>query len=797
MDATGHIVDIVNNYRNISFNFGPTLLSWMEVHAPATYKLILNADRESMARHNGHGAAIAQCYNHTILPLANERDQQTQIKWGVADFQYRFGRNPESIWLAETAINQVTLNILTEFDFKYIILSPYQAERIRTLNQENAAWKGVQDGNIDIRRPYRCFATDGDGQKIKDRFIDIFFYHGPLSRAISFEHILGNAGKFSDKIEAAFGTKQETKIVSVATDGETYGHHEQFGDLGLAYLLTIAAPVRDIIPTNYAAYLEISPPKFEVEIKKGPGGEGTAWSCAHGVGRWYRNCGCSTGGEAGWNQEWRQPLRDALNDLNEQLGQICEREAENIFHDFWAARENYIGVILDRSAEKVDEFLGQHLKDASIHEIRCKAMCLMEIQRNAQLMFTSCGWFFTELSGLETVQILKYAARAIELAAEFTDGRLEESFIGNLSKAKSNISSYEDGAWIYTNFVLPAKISFGHIVNHYAISAMFDALQDDKKVFSYDIEDHFQESIKLANKEILFGKIRVTSQVTLNSGEYAFVLINQENGEHLDCIVHKENGNDWNFEAAKNEILEILKEDAPVDINEMTRKVWRGDSYLLADMPAEERQKIVDKILAMQLQETYSIYKKIYEDNYGLMRMIARSGLKLPDELILPTKITFSRIIFDEINSFNLEEPKTNFQNSINAARLAEKLDLPLELEDATHVFQKAFEKIIDHLNTDFSLELVKKLEELVQVSDKLFLKLHKTPIQNAIFILLKQKVLPEIEKIIAGESDQERYDSIAGILRVAFYYNFNIKIYKDRLKNFENRFNQDPDYWP
>lgn len=218
---------------------------------------------------------------------------------------------------------------------------------------------------------------------------------------------------------------------------------------------------------------------------------------------------------------------------------------------------------------------------------------------------------------------------------------------------------------------------------------------------------------------------------------------------------------------------------------------------MLVDMLEEERKKIVDKILGMQLKDTYNIYEKIYEENYGLMRMIARSALKLPDELILPTKITFTRIIHDEIENFDIDEPLTNFQRSINAAELAEKLNLQLELSDAIAVFQALFEKVIHKLYTDFSSEMVRKLEMLTQVSDKLRLNLHKTPIQNALFLLLRQRVLPEIEKISNETNSQDKYNVIAGILRVAFNFNFNIKIYKDRLKTYEKQFSQDPDYWP
>lgn len=634
-------------------------------------------------------------------------------------------------------------------------------------------------------------------KKLDDRYINIFFYHGELSRAISFEHLLRSATQFVERIEAAYGTDNNGQLVSVATDGETYGHHERFGDMGLAYMLNMEAPVRDITPTNFAALLESVPVEWEVELKPGAAGEGTAWSCAHGVGRWYRNCGCSTGGQPGWNQEWRQPLRDALNELNAQLAEICLKVSEHVFHDLWEARDDYINVILNRSDESLEEFFNKHIKDRSQSNIEQKALHLMEIQRNAQLMFTSCGWFFTELSGLETVQILKYAARAIEIAYPYSDGLLEQRFINNLAKAKSNISEYGNGAWIYNNFVLPSRVSFGKIVTHYAIASMYDALQDDKKIYVYDVEEKFRHSVNFNSKEILFGRVKLTSQITRDSGEFIYALINRERGEYLDCLVHEESNDGWNFEFAKSQLVKNLESSDAIAINEIARKIWRGQNYMLVDMLEEERKKIVDKILGMQLKDTYNIYEKIYEENYGLMRMIARSALKLPDELILPTKITFTRIIHDEIENFDIDEPLTNFQRSINAAELAEKLNLQLELSDAIAVFQALFEKVIHKLYTDFSSEMVRKLEMLTQVSDKLRLNLHKTPIQNALFLLLRQRVLPEIEKISNETNSQDKYNVIAGILRVAFNFNFNIKIYKDRLKTYEKQFSQDPDYWP
>ncbi|HEX9970722.1 MAG TPA: DUF3536 domain-containing protein, partial [bacterium] len=385
LDNLGRIDDIVNNYQSISFNFGPTLLSWLELHAPESYQSILNADRESVAKFSGHGNAIAQAYNHIILPLANQRDKITQIRWGLADFQHRFQRKPESIWLPETAVNYDTLAALADFSIKYIILSPFQAKRVRRLNgNETEPWLDVSDGSINTFQPYRCFLNDKNGNKDRSKYIEIFFYHGGLSRAVGFEHILHDAKKFADAIEMTYANdSDQNQLVSVGTDGESYGHHEAFGDMALAYLMKVEAPRRGLTVTNYGEFLEKNPPQWEVEIKEGPNGEGTAWSCFHGVGRWYRDCGCHTSGGPGWNQKWRRHLRQAMDKLRDDLAQFYEEKASHFFKDPWEARNDYIEVVLDRSPKNVELFLGKHAKSTSIMDGKVPALNLLELQRNA------------------------------------------------------------------------------------------------------------------------------------------------------------------------------------------------------------------------------------------------------------------------------------------------------------------------------------------------------------------------------------------------------------------------------
>ncbi|MGH7906395.1 MAG: DUF3536 domain-containing protein, partial [Candidatus Binataceae bacterium] len=343
LDRHGRIERIVNNYSHLSFNFGPTLLAWMESAHPRTYARILAADRESMERRGGHGNAIAQAYNHAILPLCNWRDLRTQIAWGAADFRHRFRRAPESLWLPETACNDEVLSALMEAGLAYVILSPFQAARVRPL--AGGPWRNVADGGIDPRLPYRYF-----DRKVSGRSIAIFFYDDAAARAIAFEGALVSSQDLIARLIRSNGG--DGKLVNVATDGESYGHHARFGDRSLAYALTTEAPPRGLHVTNYGEFLENHPPAWEAEIKHGPNGEGTSWSCAHGIGRWSRDCGCHTGGQTGWNQAWRGPMRAAFDELRDAAADIFEEIGGDLFSEPWMARDAYIELILDRSKNR-------------------------------------------------------------------------------------------------------------------------------------------------------------------------------------------------------------------------------------------------------------------------------------------------------------------------------------------------------------------------------------------------------------------------------------------------------------
>jgi alpha-amylase/alpha-mannosidase (GH57 family) len=445
----GETAAVVNNYEHISFNFGPTLLSWLELHHPETYQQILAADHASVRTHGGHGNAIAQGYNHAILPLCNERDRRTQIRWGIADFRHRFGREPESLWLPETACHDATLSALIDEGLAYVILSPYQAARVRALGENK--WIDVSDGTIDPSIPYRYYHRDGSG-----RSLAIFFYDGHISHSIAFEKVLTSSRALIDRF--ALAARGQGHAVNVATDGESYGHHFKHGDRCLSYALEVEAEKRGFWVTNYGEFLERYPPTFEVEIKSGPDGRGTAWSCFHGVGRWSDDCGCQGGGRDGWHQAWRAPLRRALDALRDEAVARFAETAGELFLDPWAARDDYITLIVDQQPSRGD-FLARHAGRPLSYAEQQRALAFLELQRHTMLMYTSCGWFFCDISNLETVQNLKYAGRALDLMDELNLSSPRERFLNLLGEAKSNVPELEHGAEVFRRLAETARQS--------------------------------------------------------------------------------------------------------------------------------------------------------------------------------------------------------------------------------------------------------------------------------------------------------------------------------------------------
>jgi alpha-amylase/alpha-mannosidase (GH57 family) len=440
LDERRGVVKYFNNYEWIGFNFGPTLLWWLSVHAPEVYDCIIESDKKSVKRLGGHGNAIAQVYNHIILPLASARDKETQVVWGIKDFKKHFGRKPEGMWLAETAVDTETLCVMADYGIYFTILSPKQANSVRTFGQSD--WRDVSNGRIDPSKPYVCNLPN------RKKMV-IFFYDMSISGAVAFERILHDGELFLKRIKGGFNKRRTwNQVVTLATDGETYGHHYRYGEKALAYVLNKIRGIRRWELINHGAYLEMCPPDTEVSII-----ENSSWSCAHGVGRWCEDCGCSSGGKPRWHQRWRAPLREALNWLKDSLDDIFERATDKLLRDPWDARNHYCDIFVEPLLpERLHNFFDRHARKPLTAKELMVALQALEMQRFGLYMFTSCGWFFSDISGIETVQNLLYAARTIQLAGAVAPQRiLEPFFIEKLSKAQSNRRKFKNGGEIYKN----------------------------------------------------------------------------------------------------------------------------------------------------------------------------------------------------------------------------------------------------------------------------------------------------------------------------------------------------------
>lgn len=400
----GQILRLSNTLEWISFNVGPTLFEWMEGHAADTYSRILAADRNSCARLNGHGNAIAQPYHHTVLPLASRRDKTTEVLWGLEDFRRRYGREAEGMWLPETAVDDETLDVLAEQGVKFTILAPHQVE------------------------PLPLNGRPGLYTTARGRRIALFPYHGDLSHGIAFGNLTRDARTWMDAMArvAATMTTDSPHLVSAATDGETYGHHHAFADMALAHVLELASAAGFVVE-NYASFLARYPAVAEVELVAP-----SSWSCAHGVERWKSNCGCRMDMSRPPRQEWREPLRVALQATAESVHSVFEREGQEIFTDPWGARDAY-GAVVIAADEPRDAFLREWVRPQVAGAQRVRAAELLEMERDALRMFTSCAWFFDDV-GIEARQVLRYARRALDIAGDI--GPLSEEF--GLARAHSD-----------------------------------------------------------------------------------------------------------------------------------------------------------------------------------------------------------------------------------------------------------------------------------------------------------------------------------------------------------------------
>jgi alpha-amylase/alpha-mannosidase (GH57 family) len=627
----GEIVRIMNNYARMSFNFGPTLLKWMADKTPRTYRTILDADRASAQRYGGHGSAIAQVYNHIILPLASRRDAVTQIRWGTADFEHRFGRRPEGMWLAETAVNRGVLDMMAAEGIKFTILAPHQCARIRQFATDN--WLPTPNATVDPTHPYLVKLDEG-------RSIAVFFYDGPASRAIAFEGLLNSGEAFGSRLLDGFrapkpGSADTVQLSHVATDGESYGHHHKYGEMALSYAMHWIEDNGHATLTNYGEFLEKFPPEWEAEVV-----ENTSWSCVHGVERWRSNCGCN-GGKPGLNQQWRAPLREALDFLRDATAPLAEALAAPLLVDLWSARDDYIHIVLDRSPASVDRFFALHAKRRITPEERITLLELLELERHAQLMYTSCGWFFDDISGIETIQIIAYAGRVLQLAAKLfgpAGAALEERFLEILARAKSNLPEMGDGAKLYRRFVTGLRIGLEQVGAHYAISSIFRGYPEDGHLFCFDLHRDSYQSYTSGRGKVAIGRAHLRSRITEENEEICFAVLHLGD-QNLSAAVRRystdgpENG--AAFAAFSSKIRTAIQRANLPEVIRLIDSFFGTIAYSLTSLFADEQQRILRTILNQTLAEMEDSLREIYEDHASLLHFLTESGMAAPPALAI------------------------------------------------------------------------------------------------------------------------------------------------------------------
>jgi len=719
MDGDGRIVKIVNNYARMSYNMGPTLLTWMEENSPEVYQSILAADRESQERFSGHGSALAQAYNHMILPLANSQDKHTQVVWGISDFEHRFGRLPEGMWLPETAADVATLEVLAQHGIQFTILSQNQASRVRRLT--GGVWRDVSGGRIDPTRAYVQRLPSG-------RQINLFFYDGPISRAVAFEGLLTRGELFADRLMGAFSDDRNwPQMVHIATDGESYGHHHRNGDMALAYALNQIESNGLARLTNYGEFLEKHPPTHEVQIF-----DNSSWSCIHGVERWKSHCGCNSGNYPDWNQGWRGPLRDALDWLRDELAPLFERRGRRLLRNPWLAHDDYISVVLDRSRENVDRFLDQHAPRQLSESGRTRALKLLEMQRQAMLMYTSCGWFFDELSGIETVQVIQYAGRALQLAEELFGDSLEPRFLELLERAKSNIPDHRDGRLIYEKWVKPSLVDLRQVGAHYAISSLFEDYGERTSVYCYTVDREDQRLHSAGKLKLALGKARISSGITQESDRISYGVLHL--GDHNLSGGVRQFSSEESYEAVTREIAAVFDRS---DLTELIRVVDRhfgSNSYSLKLLFRDEQRKILGTILNSTLGEAESLYRQLYEHHSPIMRLISDLSAPPPKAWQAAAELVINSRLRRAFESEELE-----LEAVPGLLEEARRWQLSLDGAGLGYLLREALEKRMEALCANpEDLALLRKLKETMVVVGTLPFEVKLWRVQNLYYGLLQ-----------------------------------------------------------
>jgi alpha-amylase/alpha-mannosidase (GH57 family) len=611
------IVELVNNYAWMSFNFGPTLLNWLERHSPEVYASILEADRQSYERW-GHGSAMAQVYNHLIMPLACRRDKQTQVRWGLYDFQKRFGRKAEGMWLAETAVDTETLEVLAEEGILFTVLASRQMSAWRQSGETDWLAAGEDRDELSLR-PYRCHLPSG-------RQMNLFFYHGELSQRVAFNGLLQDGEAFAQALkEVALQDPGEVEplLLHIATDGETYGHHHRNGDMALAWCLRKLNLDPSVELINYAAFLERHPPNREVQIV-----ENSSWSCAHGVERWRSDCGCCTGTHPGWHQRWRAPLRRSFDTLRDQLMGEFEKQMRVFCADPWALRDRYIEIILDRSEAHVETFLDGLLYFTVQDERRTKVLRLLEMARHVQLMYTSCAWFFDEVTGIESRQVLQYACRAIQIASVESPLRLDEGFAKALEAAESNDPAWGQAGALYRQMMETSRLSLTKVGMHEVARRLFTDTEEGVFADAYRFVSDCHEQFQTGGQLLAMGRTQVFSRLTHSRKRFSYAVIYL--GQHHLIGNASDRMTEPEFMRMYGTVRQAFETGNLAEVLQQFQQYFGEEKFSFWQLFRDQQQQILRFILERELEEAERMLGWVDERNEALMGVIRQVNLPLP-----------------------------------------------------------------------------------------------------------------------------------------------------------------------
>ena len=664
VDERNQIIQIVDNYQHMSFNVGPTLMSWLAEHAPDVHTALIEADRASQKRFGGHGSAMAQVYNHLIMPLATPRDRATQVIWGIADFRHRFGRVPEGMWLAECAVDLGTLDALVQEGIKFTVLAPHQAAAWRAPGE--TAWRTTP---IDPGRAYKCRLPSG-------RTIDLFFYDGATSQAVAFERLLVDGHQIISRMTAR-GTVEGSAptLCHIATDGETYGHHHRYGDMALAWALRqVEQGWNHTRLTNYAEFRAAVPSTWEVQLA-----ENTSWSCVHGVERWRSDCGCNSGGKPGWNQAWRRPLRQALEWLGERAYETVDRLGVKLFKDPWAARNAYIDVLLERTHGSRDRFLATYQGRELSAADRVRALSLMELARHAMLMFTSCGWFFDDLSGIETVQCLQYAARVTELIAEVTGESkeaVEEPLVQRLAAARSNLPEEGDGRRVWERRVRPARVDPEKVAAHVAVQTLVEPdVAASFEVYGYHVDFLDRVERRFGRSRLVAGTVRVRSRLTETTTTLAFAGLHLGEQHVTGGVRPPPDERTWG--TVLDELTAAFKTADVFAAQRVIDRHFPGDAKLsLSSLLPGARERVLEAVLGGAIADAEQQFAVAYEEHAPLIRWLVAHSLPVPAALQTTAEAALRRRVLANLHAVDASFSALREQ-MIEASEVRVSLDTP------------------------------------------------------------------------------------------------------------------------